>query len=134
MQIICMVMLCQNFSQLTDSNGFIIRNLTETNITKIVQKVVFSKLILNILKNYSITHNDCPLAVDTVRIKEMFSHSQILIADFNNIPILNVKKLVPILYVKLNAEKRLEAEKNGDKYEKALYILMNNNIYGKTME
>ena len=127
-------MLCQNFSQLMDSNGFIIKNLTETNITKIVQKVVFSKLILNILKNYSITHNDYPLAVDTVRIKEMFSHSQILIADFNNIPILNVKKLVPILYVKLNAEKRLEAEKDGDKYEKALYILMNNNIYGKTME
>ena len=29
-QIICMVMLCQNFFQLADSNGLILKNLTET--------------------------------------------------------------------------------------------------------
>ena len=37
-------------------------------------------------------------------------------------------------YVKLNTQKRIEAEQNGDKDGKALYKLMNNTVYGKTME
>ena len=37
-------------------------------------------------------------------------------------------------YVELNAEKRIEAEKNDDKDEKVLYKLMNNAVHGKTME
>ena len=37
-------------------------------------------------------------------------------------------------YAKLNTQKRTEAEKNGDKEAKALYKLMNNVVYGKTME
>ena len=37
-------------------------------------------------------------------------------------------------YVEFNTHKKIEAEKNGDKYGKALYKLMNNAIYGKTME
>ena len=36
------------------------------------------------------------------------------------------------LYVEFNTEKRIEAEKNGDKYGKVR--LMNNAAYGKTME
>ena len=37
-------------------------------------------------------------------------------------------------YVEFNTQKRIEAEKNGDKYGKALCKLMNNAVYGKTME
>ena len=36
-------------------------------------------------------------------------------------------------YIEFNKEKRMEAEKNYDKDEKA-YELMNNAIYGKTMQ
>ena len=36
--------------------------------------------------------------------------------------------------VEFNTQKRIEAEKNGDKDGKALYKLMNNAVYGKTME
>ena len=38
------------------------------------------------------------------------------------------------LYVEFNTQKRIEAEKNNGKDGKALYKLMNNAIYGKTME
>ena len=37
-------------------------------------------------------------------------------------------------YVEFNTQKIIETEKNGDKDGKALYILMNNAVYGKTME
>ena len=37
-------------------------------------------------------------------------------------------------YNKFNAQKRTEAEKNGDKDGKVLYKLMKNAVYGKTME
>ena len=37
-------------------------------------------------------------------------------------------------YVEFNIQKRIEAEKNDDKDGKALYKLMNNAVYGKTME
>ena len=37
-------------------------------------------------------------------------------------------------YVEFNTQKRIEAAKNGDKDGKALYKLMNNIEYGKTME
>ena len=41
-------------------------------------------------------HNDYPLAVDIIEIKrEMLSNYQEKIVDFCNIPIVNVKKLVP---------------------------------------
>ena len=35
---------------------------------------------------------------------------------------------------KLNTQKRIEAEKNGDKDGKALYKLMNNAVYGKKLK
>ena len=112
--------------------------------------------------------NVYPLSPDEIEIKrEMLSDYQLKIADFYNISIGNVKKLVPNFlgkekyvihyenlqpylrlglklkkdiaiqfnqsqwlkqYVELN---RIEAEKNGDKYGKALYKLMNNAVYGK---
>ena len=37
-------------------------------------------------------------------------------------------------YVEFNTQKRIEAEKNGEKYEKSLYRLMNNAVYSKAME
>ena len=37
-------------------------------------------------------------------------------------------------YVEFNTQKRIEAEKNGDKDGKELYKLMNIAVYGKTME
>ena len=44
-------------------------------------------------------HNDDPLASDKKKIKtEIFSDYQLQIADLYNIPIGNVKKLVPIFF------------------------------------
>ena len=37
-------------------------------------------------------------------------------------------------YLELNTKKRIETRKNGDKDGKTLYKLMNNAVYGKTME
>ena len=37
-------------------------------------------------------------------------------------------------YVEFNTQKRIEAEKNGDKDGKTLYKLMSNAVYSKTME
>ena len=37
-------------------------------------------------------------------------------------------------YVDFNTQKRIEAEKNGEKEGKVSYKLMNNDLYGKTME
>ena len=37
-------------------------------------------------------------------------------------------------YVKFNKQKRIEAEKNGDKDEKGLYKFMDNEVYDKMME
>ena len=54
----------------------------------------------------------------------MLSNYQLKITYLYNILVGNVKKL----------ESNLEAEKNEDKYGKALHKLMNNAIYGKTME
>ena len=34
-------------------------------------------------------------------------------------------------YIEFNTQKRIEAEKNNDKYGKALYKLMNNAMHGK---
>ena len=37
-------------------------------------------------------------------------------------------------YIQFNTKKRIEAWKNGDRDGKTLYKLMNNTLYGKTME
>ena len=51
---------------------------------------VFSKLILNIQKNYE-KHNGYPLAPDKIKIKrEMVSEYQLKIVDLYNIPIGNI--------------------------------------------
>ena len=56
---------------------------------------------------------------------------------------LKLKKIHPVLefiqsqclkqYFEFNTQKKIEAEKNGGKDEKALYKLMNNAVHGKTM-
>ena len=90
--------------------------------------------------------------------REMLSEYQLKIADLYNIPIGNVKKLVPNFFLRLglklkkhrvlefsqsqwlkpqiefNTHKNNKTRKNKDKDRKALYKLMNNAIYGKTME
>ena len=37
-------------------------------------------------------------------------------------------------HIEFNTKKRIEADKNNDKHGKAMYKLMENTIYGKTME
>ena len=37
-------------------------------------------------------------------------------------------------YIEFNTQKRIEAQKNSDKDGKALYKLMNNAVYGKSMD
>ena len=62
------------------------------NTTAIVQKVVFSKLILSILKS----HGNCTIimAYKIENKREKLPNYQIEIADFCNIPIGNVQKLM----------------------------------------
>ena len=56
---------------------------------------MFWKLTWNIQKKLRKLHNDHPLAQDKIEIRrEMLSKYQLNIADFYNIPIGNVRKLV----------------------------------------
>ena len=74
-----------------------------TSIRPIVKKEVFSKLILNIQKNYEYYdyHNDYPLSSDKIAIKrEMLSEHQLNIVDLYKLPIGNIKKLVPNVFDK----------------------------------
>ena len=91
----------------------------------------------------------------------MLSECHVLIADFHKISIGNVKKLLLNFfdkreyvfhyenwlglkfkkciahlepYVKFSTKRRIEAEKNDGKDGKVLYKLMNDAIYGKTLE
>ena len=90
-----------------DPKGF-----TWINILAVVQKDVFSKLILNIWE----LHNDYPLAPDKTEIKrEILSNYQLRIVDLYKTPIGNVKKIVPNFFDK---EKRIEVEKMVTKIEK----------------
>ena len=69
--------------------------------------VVFLEVDLEYPKELHQLHNDYPLAPDKIEIKEeMLSNYQLHIGDFYNIPIGNVKKLVPIVKEKyvLNCE------------------------------
>ena len=57
---------------------------------------MFSKLILNILKKYIIYNKNYSLVTDKTEIKkETLSKYQLMIFDFDDIPIDNVKMLVP---------------------------------------
>ena len=63
--------------------------------------VVFLEVDLEYPKELHQLHNDYPLAPDKIEIKEeMLSNYQLQIADFYDIPIGNVKKLVPNFFVK----------------------------------
>ena len=61
---------------------------------------MFSTFILNIPEIQEL-HNDYPLAANKIEIKrEMLPQYQLKIADLYNIPIDNVKKLVPHFFDK----------------------------------
>ena len=61
---------------------------------------MFSKFILNIPEIQEL-HNDYPLAANKIEIKrEILAQYQLKIADLYNIPIDNVKKLVPQFFDK----------------------------------
>ena len=61
---------------------------------------MFSKFILNIPEIQEL-HNDYPLAANKIEIKrEILAQYQLKIADLYNIPIDNVKKLVPHFFDK----------------------------------
>ena len=63
--------------------------------------VVFLEVDLEYPKELHQLHNDYPLAPDKIEIKEeMLSNYQLQIADFYDIPIGNVKKLVLNFFVK----------------------------------
>ena len=63
--------------------------------------VVFLEVDLEHPKELHQLHNDYPFAPDKIEIKEeMLSNYQLQIADFYDIPIGNVKKLVPNFFVK----------------------------------
>ena len=63
--------------------------------------VVFLEVDLEYPKELHQLHNDYPLAPDKIEIKEeMLSNYQLQIADFYDIPIGNVTKLVPNFFVK----------------------------------
>ena len=53
-----------------------------------------------------------------------------------NTPCIRIRLIImPKSIYRISHEKnRIEIEKNGDKYEKALYKLMCNTVYGKNME
>ena len=60
-------------------------------------------------------HNDYPLAPDKTEIKrEMLAEYQLKIPDLYNIPIVNVKKLVPNIFdkKKVGRKTRIETKKN----------------------
>ena len=62
---------------------------------------MFLEVDLEYPKELHQLHNDYPLAPDKIEIKEeMLSNYQLQIADFYDIPIGNVKKLVPNFFVK----------------------------------
>ena len=62
---------------------------------------MFLEVDLEYPKELHQLHNDYPLAPDKIEIKEeMLSNYQLHIGDFYNIPIGNVKKLVPNFFVK----------------------------------
>ena len=73
-------------------------------------------------------HNDYPLVPDKIEFKRGLKLKTIhCVLEFHQSQWLKQ-------YVEFNTQKRIEAENNGDKDGKALYKLMNNAVYGKTME
>ena len=77
------------------------KKLYSINTAAIVRVVVFLEVDLEYPKELHQLHNDYPLAPDKIEIKEeMLSNYQLQIADFYDIPIGNVTKLVPNFFVK----------------------------------
>ena len=79
------------------------------------------KLVPNFCKNKHVLHYKKLATLCKTRIKNK------KILEFSQ-----SKWLKP--YIEFNTQKRIETEKNGDKDGKSFYKLMNNAIYGKTME
>ena len=95
-----MVMQCLNFlsdSNKVDSDEQIERSLTGINILAIV---CVPEVDLEYPKEFRELHNDYPLAPGKIEIRREMSDYQLKIADLYNIPIGNVKKLIPNFFDK----------------------------------
>ena len=90
-----------NFFQRAVSNGQILKKFHLNKSTRNSSKGCILEVDLEYPKELRELHNDYPRAPDKIEIKrEMLSDYQLKIADHYNIPIGNVKKLVPNIFDK----------------------------------
>ena len=101
MRILYIAMQCLNFSQICESKWIDPKEFDLNKYTSNSSKGCVLEVDLEYPKELRELHNNFPLATDKIEIKrEMLSDYQLKIADFCNIPIGNVKQLVPNFFDK----------------------------------